>query len=73
MTVTEVTKIAENFLKNENLRGWKYYLEKPFPDKKREGEWNVQVKWTSPEGASIDGPGVIVVCEETREARFFEQ
>ena len=73
MTTAEVQKIAEDFLKEENLKGWKYELEEPVPDSKCEGEWNVQVNWTSPEGVPIDGPGVIIVCEETCEARFFEQ
>lgn len=73
MTALEARKTVEDFLANENLRGWKYELEEPSPDGKCEGEWNVQVRWTSPEGISIDGPGVIIVCEETRKARFFEQ
>jgi len=72
MTVVEVQKIAEDFLAQENLKGWGYDLEEPVPDSKCKGEWNVQVKWTSPEGVPIDGPGVIIICEETRAARFFE-
>lgn len=73
MTALEVKKIAEDFLEKENLKGWEYELETPVLDRKCMGEWNVQVKWTSPDGIPIDGPGVIIVCEDTREASFFEQ
>lgn len=73
MTAIEAKNIAKDFLDKENLNGWGYELKLAFPDRKCIGEWNVQVKWTSPDGIPIDGPGVIIVCENTREARFFEQ
>ncbi|MES2792355.1 MAG: hypothetical protein V4719_22245 [Planctomycetota bacterium] len=71
MTVDEVKALAEALLKAEDNGIWKYDLGTPERDRKRPREWNVSVRWVHPSGTPVDGPGIIIVDEGTREARFF--
>ena len=72
MTADEAIIAAVEFLQRENTTSWTFEVRQALRDRRRTHEWNVQIQWKSPDGVQVDGPGVVIVCEQTGQARFFE-
>lgn len=66
----ELEKLAVNLIQRENKTEWRFEVGHP---KHKEGNiWVVLVRWVSPNGDLLDGPGIIYVDEENLEAWFVE-
>ena len=70
ITTVEVEQLAIDLIERENKTEWRY--EVGHPNRKEGTIWTVMVRWISPEGDPLDGPGIIEVDEAKREAWFVE-
>jgi hypothetical protein len=62
----ELRNLAIDLIQRENKTEWR--AEVGYPEHKEGTIWLVLVRWISPNGDPLDGPGVIYVDEESREA-----
>jgi hypothetical protein len=66
---TEARKLAEDFLSQQDLRGYSYIFSGVTYDDRWPDEWGIVFDVYSPEMSLIDGPVVLVVSKTTGEVR----
>lgn len=66
---TEARRLAENFLSQQDLRGFSYIFSGVTYDERWPDEWGIVFDVYSPEMSLIDGPVVLVVSKATGEVR----
>lgn len=70
ITAVELEQLAIDLIERENNTNWRYEL--GHPEHKEGTIWIAMVRWISPEGDPLDGPGIILIDEKKREAWFVE-
>ncbi len=70
MNTTEIERLATELIERENKTNWKYEI--GVPERVNRSIWTVLVRWISPDGDLLDGPGIIEVDEHKATAWFVE-
>ncbi len=70
ITAAELEQLAIGLIERENRTDWRYQI--GHPERKDDSTWIVMVRWISPDGDPLDGPGIIHIDETKREAWFVE-
>ena len=69
-TTIDIEQMAIELIQRENATDWRYEIGKPTH---RDGSiWTILVRWISPDGDPLDGPGIIEIDEVSGEAWFVE-
>lgn len=72
MTEDEARAAADSLLETMDKKGHGIAFVEAKPSTRYPGEWNVIYDLFSPQGTLIDGPVVIIVDENSAEARLME-
>ena len=70
MDANQAQSIAEKLVATQDNRGFRLKFAEARKDERWPGEWSVVFDVFNPNGSLMDGPVVVIVNEQTREARY---